>query len=112
MEWKELLLKTTDGARANRARKIKDEELIINKISVKEIKAEIRSYSIKIDLDRRILSHDCQDWLKGLGIKRICKHVGKLFLQLPTEKSTNILTDLIEQKDKWQFQASATSDDG
>ncbi len=107
----ELLLKTTDRARANRAKKIKDEELIINKISIKEIKAEIRSYSIKIDLDRRILTHDCQDWLKGLGVKRICKHVAKLFLQLPAEKSTNILRDLIEQKDKWQFQASVNSDD-
>lgn len=105
----ELLLKTTDKARTNRAKKMKDEELTINKISADEILANIRKYAIKIKIKERILIHNCQDWQKGLGLKRICKHVGKLFLQLPSENSTVILQDIINQKDKWQFQTPQVS---
>jgi uncharacterized protein YecE (DUF72 family) len=107
-----LLLKTTDKARLNRAKKIKDEELTINVESDKKIQAKIRKYTIEINLAEKILIHNCQDWRKGIGIRRICKHIGKLFLQLPAEKSTAILTDIIEQKDKWQFQVPRGSNSG
>lgn len=103
----DLLLKMTNKTRLNRAKKIKDQELTITKATDKEILAKIRKYTIKIDFNKKILTHNCQDWQKGLGIKRICKHIGKLFLQLPSEKSIFILKDIIKQKDKWQFRAPA-----
>ncbi len=100
----DLLLKMTDKARLDRAKKIKDKELIIKKATKSNIKAEIRDYIIEIDLKKRTLTHNCDDWRKGLGIRRMCKHLGKLFLQLPTETSTSILEDIIKQKDKWRFE--------
>jgi hypothetical protein len=99
----ELLLKMTDKARLNRAKKIKDKELNITKATDSEIAAKMRDYIIKIDLKERTLTHNCADWRKGLGIRRICKHIGKLFLQLPSETSTSILEDIIKQKYKWRF---------
>lgn len=98
-----LLLKMTDKARLDRAKKIKDNELEIKRVSGTKIEAKIRDYIIEIDLKNRTLTHDCDDWRKGLGIRRMCKHIGKLFLQLPSEKSTSILQDVIKQKDKWRF---------
>lgn len=98
-----LLLKMTDKARLDRAKKIKDIELDIRKATEIKIEADIRDYIIEIDLKNRTLIHNCDDWRKGLGMRRICKHIGKLFLQLPSEKSTAILQDIIKQKDKWRF---------
>jgi uncharacterized protein YecE (DUF72 family) len=99
-----LLSKMTNKTRLNRAKKIKDNELTIKKTTDKKIKAKIRNYIIEIDLNNRTLIHNCDDWRKGLGIRRICKHIGKLFLQLPSETSIPILKDIIEQKNKWKFQ--------
>ncbi len=100
---KGLLLKMTDIGRLNRAEKIKNEELIVKKETDEEIKAAIRDYIIEIDLKEQTITHNCDDWGKGLGMKRLCKHVGKLFLQLPSEKSIAILKGIIERKDNWQF---------
>ncbi len=98
-----LLLKMTDKARLDRATKIEDEELTVNEATGRRIEAEIRNYIIEIDLQKRTLTHNCDDWRKGLGIRRLCKHIGKLFLQLPSETSVSILKDIIKQKDKWRF---------
>jgi uncharacterized protein YecE (DUF72 family) len=99
----DLLLKMSDKARLDRAKKIKDQELIIKKATDTRIEATIRNYTIEIDLKKRTLTHNCDDWRKGLGIRRICKHIGKLFLQLPSEKAVTILQDILKQKDEWQF---------
>jgi len=99
----DLLLKMTDRARFDRAKKIRDEELTIEKSTERRIEAKIRDYFIQIDLEKKTLTHDCDDWRKGLRIRRICKHIGKLFLQLPSETSTPLLEDMIKEKDKWRF---------
>jgi len=105
----DLLLKMTDRARFDRAKKIRDEELIIEKSTERKVEAKIRDYFIQIDLEKRILAHNCDDWRKGLGIRRVCKHIGKLFLQLPSETSTSILEDMIKEKDKWRFRLPLSS---
>ena len=105
----DLLLKMTDKARLDRAKKIKDRELTVKKASDRKIEAEIRDYFIEIDLKKRTLTHNCDDWRKGLGIRRICKHIGKLLLQLPPETSSTILEDIIKQKDKWRFRVPLNS---
>jgi uncharacterized protein YecE (DUF72 family) len=99
----ELLLKMTDKARLNRAKKINDKELTIIEATDRKVEAEIRDYIIEIDLSKRTLTHNCDDWRKSLGIRRICKHIGKLFLQLPVETSTTILENIIKEKDEWRF---------
>ena len=62
-----------------------------------------RDYMIEIDLDRKEIIHNCEDWRKGLGIKRICKHLCKFFLSIPEERSKTILKSIIKEKDRWPF---------
>jgi len=99
----ELILRFMDKGRLRRAEKIKDEEIKIIEDSENSIKAIIREYTIEIDLKNKELRHDCADWSKGLNRKRMCKHLGKLFLTLPKEKAYSILKKIWKQKEKWMF---------
>jgi len=94
----------TDTRRLERGREIGDEEIATEETSEKTIRAEIRDYVIELDLESRTLKHDCDDWRKGLGMKRLCKHVVALLLAIPEGKSERILRDIMEKKDNWRFQ--------
>ena len=100
----DLLMRFTSSSRLQRAEEIADDELVIKKRTGKDIEAKIRDYSIEIDVKGRVIRHDCDDWQKGLGMKRMCKHVDKLFLSLPKEQAREILTEVWEEKDKWRFE--------
>ena len=100
---RELLLELTDKGRLDRGSEIKDDEVILDKITDTHIISTIKEYTVKIDLSEKVISHDCDDWKKSIGIKRLCKHVCKLFLVLHEEKSLQILEDLINEKEKWHF---------
>jgi len=99
----DLLLKMTDEARLDRGRKIRDDETRIEEATDEHISASIREYMIDINLGDRVIIHDCDDWRKGLGTKRMCKHLCKLFLTLPKEQALRIVRDLIEEKNRWIF---------
>ena len=99
-----LILQLTDTRRLERGREIEDEEIATEETPEKTIRAEIRDYVIELDLERRTLKHDCDDWRKGLGMKRLCKHVVALLLTIPERKSERILRDIMERKDNWKFQ--------
>jgi len=98
-----LLQRLTTKSRLDRGRRISNDELSIDEVTDERITATIRDYMIDIDLKERMIVHDCEDWRKGLGIKRICKHLCKLFLSLPETQSIPILRSVIEEKDKWRF---------
>ena len=100
----DLLEKLTDNRRLERGMSIKDEELVIEESSEEAIKARIRDYVIELDLTERVLRHNCDDWRKGIGIKRMCKHVVKFFMMITEERSRKILNDMMENKDSWTFQ--------
>ena len=102
----DLLLQLSTKSRVERGSKIADEELVVKESSDETIKAEVRDYKIEVDLKEKVLTHDCDDWRKGLGIKRICKHVAKLFLSLQPEDAKKVLGDLLENKDSWIFSVS------
>jgi len=99
----DFLLRLTDYARLERGKNINDSELIIKELLEGRIKARIKKYTIEVDLQRRLLKHDCNDWRKGRNKKRICKHVVKLFLMIPKEHSKKILRDIVENRDDWGF---------
>ena len=99
-----LLQRFMDNSRLRRAEKIKDEEIKIIEYSENYITAKIRKYTIKIDLKNKELKHDCADWNKGLNRKRMCKHLGKLFLTIPENRASSILKDILKQKEKWRFE--------
>ena len=102
----DLLHKLTDKSRLERGIKIKDEEFIIEKSSEERIRAKTGKYTIEMDIEERAFKHNCDDWRKGLRIKRICKHVVKLFMMIPREESKKVLKDIIKNKDFWRFQVS------
>jgi len=81
-----LLQRLTTKSRLDRGRRISDDELSIDEVTDERITATIRDYMIDIDLKERMIVHDCEDWRKGLGIKRVCKHLCKLQRSLPLYK--------------------------
>ena len=98
------LLRFTDARRISRGEKI-EEELTINHSSGSQIQAELRDYVIDIDLEGRTLRHDCDDWRKGVDRKRLCKHLAKLFLELPPGEAKRVLGDMWENREIWRFEA-------
>ncbi len=106
-----LLRKVTDRGRLGRGRRIRDDDLIIEESTPERVRATIRTYRIEVDQRDRVVTHDCGDWRKGLGIKRVCKHLAKLFLMMPEDASRALLTDMITQKERWRFQPDVGEED-
>jgi len=102
----DLLMRFTTNARLKRAEVIENEELTINRDQGGLIEASIKDYQIKIDLNGRVLRHNCEDWRKGAEAKRMCKHAAKLFLSLPERKAKEILEKIWDEKENWRFEAA------
>ena len=100
----DLLNKLTDKGRLERGKEIRDAEVVFEESSQESKMVKVGRYTIELHLGEKVLRHDCDDWKKGLGIKRICKHVAKLFMTIPEEESGEVLRDMIENKDSWKFQ--------
>jgi uncharacterized protein YecE (DUF72 family) len=95
----DMLLEFTDKGRLERARTIKDIEILQDEPDL--IVADVSGYSIYVDYTGKFILHDCQDWRRGINQKRICKHVAALILSLPGQKS-QILLGLIKEQ-HWDF---------
>jgi uncharacterized protein YecE (DUF72 family) len=98
------LMHFMDAPRLGRAEKIKDIEIQIVRSSDEVIEARLRNYYIIVDIDQKVIKHNCDDWRKGMQLKRMCKHMGKLFLTLPPGQSTKILSQMWEDIDGWSFE--------
>ncbi len=98
-EIENMLLGFTDAGRLERARQIKDVEILKEEPDL--LAADVGGYSVYVDYNGRFILHDCQDWQRGTARQRICKHVAALLLSLPNEKS-RLLLDLINAQ-KWDF---------
>ena len=101
---KELLLTFMDRGRLMRAESIRDDELAIKQATAQKVEAQIRDYHIRIDFDAKTISHDCEDWNKGLPARRVCKHLGKLFLSMEEKKALKLLKIICAQKEDWKFE--------
>ena len=103
MTLENLLNTFIDKPRLKRAQRIKDKELTIQEATDNQVKALIRDYHIVIDLEDRMVLHDCADWSRVLPNKRFCKHIGKLLLSLDKEKALEILKQIHAEKETWKF---------
>lgn len=103
MSLESLLRSFMDAERLKRAQSIKDDELTIQQETNDRIKATIRDYHLIIDLENRVILHDCADWSRMFSNKQFCKHLGKLMLSLNKEKASNILKQIYADKESWQF---------
>jgi hypothetical protein len=69
------------------------------------VEAKVRGYTIEINVEGKVIRHDCDDWRKGLSEKRMCKHLARLFLSLPEETAKGLLERIWEERDEWSFEA-------
>ncbi|MGB9778597.1 MAG: DUF72 domain-containing protein [Candidatus Bathyarchaeales archaeon] len=107
MKFETLLHYFIDSERIKRAQQIKDDEVTIQQETAEEIHAMVKEYHIVIDLENRVILHDCADWSKMLPNKKLCKHLGKLLLILDKEKATTILRQIYANKEAWNFKPYA-----
>ena len=99
----QLLREFTDKGRISRAETIRSSSISFEKRTPSLIKATVRDYTIEIDLDKKTVRHDCEDWKKLVADKKICKHVVRVFLSLPQETSKSILAKMLMDRDLWSF---------
>jgi len=100
----QLLREFTDTKRIDRAETIRESSVSFKQRSLSLIRATVKDYTVQIDVDRRTISHDCEDWEKLVQDKKICKHVVRVFLSLPHETSKSILAKMLMEKDLWRFE--------
>ncbi|MFX1588889.1 MAG: DUF2240 family protein [Promethearchaeota archaeon] len=110
-----ILLKAfLDKGTLNRAVNVSDDSINLSlfdlnkgKINAHIIGSRKNPYIIEIDIKKRSLKHDCQDFVtKRLDNKKFCKHLAKLFLFLK-EKDENaakrFLEAITENIEQWDF---------
>jgi hypothetical protein len=88
-----------ETSRLEKAKEIKDIEII--ELGMDKIVADVRGYSIYIDLEKRFVLHDCGDWKRTMRKLRFCKHIGVLMLALPEDAARNVLESIKRQL--WEF---------
>ena len=98
------LLHFTDSRRIGRGERIPNSDLEVLHSSNDQITARLRNYNIDLNLDRKVLKHDCDDWAKGKSSKRLCKHLVKLFMTLPPGQSKRVLARIWDDVDGWVFE--------
>jgi len=92
-----------NNGRIRRAKAIKDKEITTLEVSDNNVKALIREYHVLIDMQRKLVLHDCADWSRSAPLKQFCKHLGKVMLTIPKEKAIHIMRKIISERDKWEF---------
>lgn len=100
---KELLEYLMDKHRYRRMFDINIADVKIIEASSKIVKAKVKDYNVIIDVENKVILHDCPDWSRVLVAKQFCKHVGRVFLVLKPELAKSILCDIIENKETWSF---------
>jgi hypothetical protein len=88
-----------EASRLDRAKEIKDIEMI--ELSRDKIIADVRGYSVYIDVEKRFILHDCGDWRRTKQEKRFCKHIGALMLALPEDEARDVLLGI--KREMWEF---------
>ena len=98
-----LLLLFMDRERLNRAKEIGDDELLFTENEPCFIKIGVRRYTVIVDVNRRTISHDCDDWRKQAQNGKFCKHLGKLFLSLKEDDAKRMLKTIRSDESPWLF---------
>ncbi|MBN2155073.1 MAG: hypothetical protein JW776_03425 [Candidatus Lokiarchaeota archaeon] len=63
-------------------------------------------YNFKIDLQNKIILHNCSEFIHHLSEKYLCKHFFRIFMYLKVKDMDllkDILISLLEEKNRWQF---------
>jgi hypothetical protein len=90
--------------RMQRAAEIARSKVALEEVGLKRLKARVKDYTVQIELRKRRIMHDCQDWEKRREEKFLCKHVAAVFLKLDEEKSLSIVRSIMRDRSKWSFE--------
>jgi len=92
-----------DKGRLDRARRIDPKDVALLDDSGASVEARIKEYGVAIDIPAKRIEHDCDDWAKSIHEGRFCKHVGRMFLSLPSTRARTLLREITADKDHWTF---------
>ncbi|HKZ48276.1 MAG TPA: DUF6582 domain-containing protein [Thermoplasmata archaeon] len=68
------------------------------------MEARVKQYRTLVDFTARVVEHDCEDWRKNRARgKLLCKHLGRLFLNLREDQAAGLLRKLLVERDAWDF---------
>jgi hypothetical protein len=101
----EMLKLFLGAARLKRAEEMEDSLVSFSDVDSRQINGKVKEYIVHIDLANRTILHDCEDWRKNMDSKNMCKHLGKLLLMLDQKKASDLLRDILKNKDQWKFSA-------
>jgi uncharacterized protein YecE (DUF72 family) len=96
-----LLASFLDRGRLDRARRMAAEDVEV--LSENPIEARIGEYGVVVDLAKRRVVHNCEDFAKSMHDGRLCKHLGRLFLSLPPDRAAALLRVIAGDRDSWTF---------
>lgn len=102
---KELLRLFLGPARLKRASEIDDSLVSISEESADRITGRVKDYVVQIDCKDQTILHDCQDWRKNMNSRLMCKHLGKFLMSIEGKTATELLRDILKNKEKWKFVA-------
>ena len=101
---RDLLKILVSESRLRRAEKMDKNLIKILERSEKYLSAEVKEYGVIMDLDRRLILHDCADWERIRVEFKLCKHIAALLLNLDEDYAKNILKDIIMNRGLWNFE--------
>ncbi len=93
------------AARLQRAKEMDDSLVVVSTSAPEHIGGKVKDYVVDIDLSKRVILHNCQDWENNLDSKTMCKHLGKLLLTIDEAKATNLLREVLRDMNQWTFKA-------
>jgi hypothetical protein len=99
----ELLQYFLDSGRLERAKAMPDSLVSLSSQGDKVIIGSVKDYLIRIDFDKKTVTHDCDDWKKRARSKLMCKHLGKALLTLRQEEALAILRSILRERGAWSF---------
>lgn len=102
----ELLKLFLGAARYARMAEIDNSLIRMSRDSSTVIEGNVKDYTIRIDVMNRQIVHDCQDWLKNMQSKRMCKHLGKFMQSLEEKRATDLLRGILVDRDRWSFSSA------
>ncbi len=99
----ELLSHFLGRPRLERAKAIANSLVTIDSYGEFRIKARVKDYLVEVNVQKRIIRHDCPDWKNWSTQKMMCKHIGKIFLMLDEKISAPILRQIYRERESWSF---------
>lgn len=105
----ENLLAFMDAGRIQRGVEIDDSLVTIEESTPEMLRARVKDYIVQIDMANKIILHDCEDWRKHIGAKKMCKHFAKLLTVIDYSSAKQLLERITSEKDRWNFTASGAT---